>query len=151
EMGRSPTSEEVAKYLQLPEEKLAIIQKAIRVYNSTPQPYQSESGWSIDELLIDTRGPSPETSMFEAEDLHPILKLLDSLDPREAAVLRMRFGLDGEEPQTLKEIGKRLNVTRERVRQIQRHALRKLSEQLHGEKTPRASRCGHRGTLAAVN
>src|SRR5437667_4422552 len=108
ELGRPPTHEEVAKLLGLPKKKLNIIKKAIRVYNSAPQSDQTEAGWSIDEMLMDGRSKSPETEMFESDDLHHVLTLLDKMDPREATVLRMRFGLDSEEPKTLKEIGERL-------------------------------------------
>jgi RNA polymerase primary sigma factor len=59
-----------------------------------------------------------------------VIGMLDHLEPREAAVLRLRFGLDGEDPKTLKEIGGRLDLTRERVRQIERDALKKLRTKL---------------------
>ena len=133
ELGRAPTHEEIARVLGLPKKKLAIIKKAIRVYNSAPQSDQTEAGWSIDEMLMDGRSKSPETEMFESDDLQHVLTLLDKMDPREATVLRMRFGLDSEEPKTLKEIGERLGLTRERVRQIESEALQKLSESLCSE------------------
>jgi RNA polymerase primary sigma factor len=128
ELGRTPTQEEVARELGLPKKKLAIIKKAIRVYNSTPQSDQAETGWSIDEMIMDGRTKTPETEMVESDDLQHVLHLLDKMDKREATVLRMRFGLDDEEPKTLKEIGERLGLTRERVRQIESEALGKLSE-----------------------
>jgi RNA polymerase primary sigma factor len=130
ELGRTPTQEEVARELGLPKKKLAIIKKAIRVYNSTPQSDQAETGWSIDEMIMDGRTKTPETEMVESDDLQHVLHLLDKMDKREATVLRMRFGLDDEEPKTLKEIGERLGLTRERVRQIESEALGKLSESL---------------------
>lgn len=133
ELGRAPTHEEIARVLGLPKKKLSIIKKAIRVYNSAPQSDQTEAGWSIDEMLMDGRSKSPEAEMFETDDLQHVLTLLDKMDPREATVLRMRFGLDSEEPRTLKEIGERLGLTRERVRQIESEALQKLSESLCGE------------------
>src|SRR5215213_1834189 len=105
ELGRPPTQEEVARSLNLPKKKLSIIKKAIRVYNSAPQSDQAESGWSLDEMLMDGHAKAPDTEMVEADDLQHVLELLDKMDKREAAVLRMRFGLDGEEPKTLKEIG----------------------------------------------
>ena len=72
----------------------------------------------------------PDMEMVETDDLKHVLDLLDKMDPREATVLRMRFGLDDEEPKTLKEIGERLGLTRERVRQIESEALGKLNESL---------------------
>jgi len=133
EYGRPPTNEEVAKFLGLPKKKLSIIKKAIRVYNSAPQTDQSESGWSIDEMLMDGTTKTPYNEMVESDDLKQVLQLLDKMDPREATVLRMRFGLNDEEPKTLKEIGESLGLTRERVRQIESEALAKLSESLTSE------------------
>lgn len=135
ELGRPPTPEEIAKLLGLPKKKLNIIKKAIRVYNSAPQTEQAggDQGWSIDEMLMDSRGKTPDNEMVETDDLKHVLVLLDKMDTREATVLRMRFGLDQEEPKTLKEIGECLGLTRERVRQIESEALAKLNESLCGE------------------
>ncbi len=133
ELGRPPTHEEVAKSLNLPKKKLAIIKKAIRVYNSAPQTDQADSGWSLDEMIMDGHSKSPDMEMVEADDLNHVLRLLDNMDKREASVLRMRFGLDDEEPKTLKEIGECLGLTRERVRQIESEALSKLSESMQAE------------------
>lgn len=133
ELGRAPTKEEIARSLNLPKKKLKIIEKAIRVYNSAPQADQAESGWSLDEMLMDGHSKTPDTEMSEADDLHQVLDLLEKMDKREATVLRMRFGLDDEEPKTLKEIGECLGLTRERVRQIESEALSKLSESMQGE------------------
>jgi len=133
DLGRPPTHEEVAKVLGLPKKKLNIIKKAIRVYNSAPQTDQPETGWSIDEMLMDARSKSPDMEMLETDDLSQVMMLLDKMDKREATVLRMRFGLDDEEPKTLKEIGECLGLTRERVRQIESEALSKLSENLSTE------------------
>ncbi len=130
ELGRAPTHEEVAKLLGLPKKKLNIIKKAIRVYNSAPQTDQGDQGWSIDEMLEDGRSKSPDLEMVETDDLKQVMHLLDKMDKREATVLRMRFGLDDEEPKTLKEIGECLGLTRERVRQIESEALSKMSESL---------------------
>src|SRR5690348_11596292 len=130
ELNRPPTNEEVARYLGLPKKKLNIIKKAIRVYNSAPQTDQAETGWSIDEMLMDGRSKTPDAEMVETDDLSHVMQMLEKMDKREATVLRMRFGLDDEEPKTLKEIGECLGLTRERVRQIESEALQKLSENL---------------------
>jgi RNA polymerase primary sigma factor len=130
ELGRAPTEEEIASSLNLPKKKLNIIKKAIRIYSATPQGEEPASGWSLDEMLVDGRARTPENEMGETDELRHVLHMLDKMDPREATVLRMRFGLDGEDPKTLKEIGECLGLTRERVRQIESEALDKLREGL---------------------
>jgi RNA polymerase primary sigma factor len=132
ELGRQPTHEEVARSLGLPKKKLNIIKKAIRIYNSAPQAEQAETGWSLDEMLMDDTSKAPDNEMVEADDLNHVMAQLEKMDKREATVLRMRFGLDDEEPKTLKEIGESLGLTRERVRQIESEALSKLSDSLQG-------------------
>lgn len=133
ELGRTPTPEEVARVLGLPRKKLPIIKKAIRIYNSTPQTDQAEAGWSLGEMVMDDRNKSPETEMVDSDDMTQVLRLLETMDQREATVLRMRFGLADNEPKTLKEIGESLGLTRERVRQIETEALGKLALSLDGE------------------
>jgi RNA polymerase primary sigma factor len=132
ELGRTPTPEEIARILGLPRKKLSIIKKAIRIYNLTPQTDQAEAGWSLGEMVQDERARSPDVEMVEVDNLKHVLDQLQTMDPREATVLRMRFGLDNHEPRTLKEIGESLGLTRERVRQIETEALGKLAESLEG-------------------
>jgi RNA polymerase primary sigma factor len=126
ELGRAPTEEEIALRMKLPKKKLNIIKKAIRIYNAGPQGEVEDTGWSIDDLAMDCITHSPEAALTRSDDLHQVLNLLSTLDEREATVLRLRFGLDGQDPKTLKEIGECLDLTRERVRQIEREALGKL-------------------------
>lgn len=133
QLRRTPTPEEIARYLDLPRKKLNIIKKAIRIYNATPQTDQLDNGWNLGEMVMDERSRSPDDMLVEADDLEKVLKLLDTMDRREATVLRMRFGLDDQEPKTLKEIGLSLGLTRERVRQIEHEALAKLAEHLSVE------------------
>jgi len=130
ELGRTPTPEEVARILGLPKKKLPIVKKAIRIYNSTPQTDQAEAGWSLGEMVMDERAKSPDDELLEHDVLRHVMQMLDTMDQREATVLRMRFGLHDMEPHTLKEIGERLGLTRERVRQIETEALGKLNTSL---------------------
>jgi len=132
ELGRTPTPEEIARVLGLPRKKLPIIKKAIRIYNLTPQTDQAEAGWSLGEMVMDERVRTPEEELVEHDNLTHVMRQLQTMDPREATVLRMRFGLDDSEPRTLKEIGETLGLTRERVRQIETEALGKLAESLEG-------------------
>ncbi|MCU0958672.1 MAG: RNA polymerase sigma factor RpoD/SigA [Pirellulaceae bacterium] len=137
ELGRTPTPEEIARVLGLPRKKLPIIKKAIRIYNSTPQTDQAEAGWSLGDMIMDERMKTPEDELVEHDALKHVLEMIQTMDQREATVLRMRFGLDDSEPHTLKEIGQRLGLTRERVRQIETEALNKLADSL---KDPRDRR-----------
>jgi RNA polymerase primary sigma factor len=130
ELGRTPTPEEVARVLGLPKKKLPIIKKAIRIYNATPQTDQMQAGWTLGEMVMDERLPSPDEVLVENDNLEHVMQMLQTMDQREATVLRMRFGLAGHDPRTLKEIGESLGLTRERVRQIETEALRKLAESL---------------------
>jgi RNA polymerase primary sigma factor len=133
ELGRAPTEEEIALRMKLPKKKLSIIKKAIRIYNAGPQGEVDDSGWSIDDLAMDSIAHTPDAQMIKSDDLTQVLHLLDQLETREATVLRLRFGLDGQDPKTLKEIGECLDLTRERVRQIEREALGKLHAMLEDE------------------
>jgi RNA polymerase primary sigma factor len=130
ELGRTPTPEEVARVLGLARKKLPIIKKAIRIYNSTPQTDQAEAGWSLGEMVMDENMRSPEDELLTHDSLKKVMGMIQTMDAREATVLKMRFGLDDHEPRTLKEIGESLGLTRERVRQIETEALSKLAEGL---------------------
>ncbi len=140
ELGRTPTPEEVARVLGLPRKKLPIIKKAIKIYNLTPQTDQSDTGWTLGEMVMDERTRTPDEELMEHDNLAQVLRRLETLDPREATVLKMRFGLEDNQPRTLKEIGEALGLTRERVRQIETEALNKLAAALEGppEKEPEA-------------
>jgi RNA polymerase primary sigma factor len=128
--GRTPTQEEIASSLSLSKKKLAIIRKGIRIYNAVPQTESPETGRPIEEMLMDDGSAAPDSNMSRTDDLKQVMDLLGQMDKREAAVLRLRFGLDGDEPMTLKEIGDRLGLTRERVRQIEVLALKKMYESM---------------------
>jgi RNA polymerase primary sigma factor len=132
ELGRTPTPEEIARVLGLPKKKLPIIKKAIRIYNSTPQTDQADTGWSLGEMVMDERLKSPEDELIDSDNLVHVVQMLETMDQREATVLRMRFGLADNEPKTLKEIGEALGLTRERVRQIETEALGKMAHSLQG-------------------
>lgn len=133
ELNRTPTPEEVAMDLGLPKKKLKIVKKAIQLYNSTPQTDNGDNGWSLGEMVADERTRGPDDQLLEADNLKHVYEMLETMEPREATILRMRFGLDDCEPKTLKEIGDSLGLTRERVRQIENEALSKLAKSLMGE------------------
>ncbi|MFN7292119.1 MAG: RNA polymerase sigma factor RpoD/SigA, partial [Pirellula sp.] len=110
ELGRMPTQEEVARVLGLPKKKLPIIKKAIQIHNATPQSDQSDTGWSLGEMVMDERLKSPDEELLDHDVMKTALELLSTLDAREATVLKMRFGLGDTAPHTLKEIGAELGL-----------------------------------------
>ncbi len=133
-LRRTPTAEEVARSLALPKKKLPIIRKAIQIHQSAPQTDSPDSGWTLGDVVTDDRTRSPQDSLLEEDVLNQVRGMLDSMDTRESQSLKMRFGLDGSPAQTLKEIGAELNLTRERVRQIENQAIDRLA---NGLKDPR--------------
>jgi RNA polymerase primary sigma factor len=132
ELGRAPTQEEVAAHLNLSRKKLHIIKKAIRIYQTPAPADPGDCEWTLDDTLLDRNARTPAAALIESDDLQHVMTLLEQMDRREATVLRMRFGLDDQEPRTLKQIGEQLGLTRERVRQIESEALNKLSESMQG-------------------
>lgn len=134
ELGRTPTAEEIARVLGVPKKKLSIIKKAIQVYNSAPQSDQTDAGWSLGEMVMDERLKAPDEELLDHDVMSTVLELLETLESREATVLRMRFGLGMPQSHTLKEIGTELGLTRERVRQIETEALAKLADGLRDPK-----------------
>ena len=108
------------------------MKKAIQLYNTTPQSDDDENGWSISEMVADERMVGPDEELLNSDNVVHVYRMLDEMDEREASILKMRFGLDGEEPRTLKEIGETLGLTRERVRQLEHEALKRLNKGLMG-------------------
>ncbi len=132
EFSRQPTQDELAKAMDVPLEKVRMIKHAIRAFQRPSQGPVGDDGEpiSLGEMLADDTTPTPAQSVQAVDEIQTIYKLLDAIDEREATILRLRFGLDGEEPLTLKEIGQRVGLTRERVRQIEAEALRKLNARI---------------------
>ena len=128
--GRLPTLQELSKAMTLPERKVRIIRRAVKALASSAQLPDTSEGFTLSDVLADEKTPQPEEALFSASESELIHKMLDQIDEREATILRMRFGLDAGEGMTLKDIGKQIGLTRERVRQIEGEALRKLNDLL---------------------
>ncbi len=126
EQGREPTPEELGQALKLPADRVLDIIRSERTMASLDAPV-GESGESrLGDLIRDSRAIAPTDLIAERDLSDQLRKALATLTPREEQVLRMRFGLGPEPEHTLEEAGRRLNVTRERVRQIEAKALEKL-------------------------
>ena len=135
-LGRTPTQEEIARMLGLAKKKLPIIKKAITVHTATPQTDQAD-GWSLGDIVRDENAKCPAEVLLDHDTLKHVLKRIDQLDTRASTIIKLRFGLEGGEPMTLKEIGAVLGLTRERVRQIESETLANLAMEIDG--VPRAT------------
>ena len=126
ELGREPTPEEIAKEMGFIEEKVREIQKIAQDPVSLETPIGEEEDSRLSDFIEDEGSASPQEKVSGNMLREQILEVLDSLTPREQKVLRLRYGLDDGRPRTLEEVGREFNVTRERIRQIEAKALRKL-------------------------
>jgi RNA polymerase primary sigma factor len=125
-LGRQPSVAEMATELGIPPESLNIIKRTIRASLTGAPPLSLDVIPSGSENIVDARREAPEETVFDTDEIQKIEQLLAAIDQREADILRMRYGIGDREPMTLKEIGERVNLTRERVRQIEAEAIRKL-------------------------
>ena len=126
-LGRSPSIEEVARELGIPPESWRLLKQTIQTTTSGSQ-ISLELMTSSQETVEDEKTITPEETIQHADMLNRLRELLESIDEREATILRLRYGLgESQEPMTLKDIGKVVGLTRERVRQIERETLARLS------------------------
>lgn len=127
-LGRQPEVEEMAKAMKVPLRKAKAIHQIVAVVDAGFQGDSLEENAGLDEAIEDESSLMPEEVLGTDEELEKAVKMLSKIEPREAEILTLRFGLNGTESLTLKQIGKKLGLTRERVRQIQRSALSQLNE-----------------------
>jgi RNA polymerase primary sigma factor len=124
QLGRDPSPEELARRTRIPAEKIRLVLEAARQPTSLEAPIGENT--ALGEVLADPTVSSPVSDLL-AEDLTTqVSHALAGLTPREREIVRLRFGIGDGETQTLEEIGQRLGLTRERIRQLEAQALRKL-------------------------
>ena len=126
EMGREPTPEEIAEEMGMTEDKVREIMKISQEPVSLETPIGEEEDSHLGDFIPDDEAPAPAEYAAFTLLKEQLIDVLDTLTPREEKVLRLRFGLDDGRARTLEEVGKVFNVTRERIRQIEAKALRKL-------------------------
>ena len=126
ELGREPQPEEIAKIMEMPVDKVREILKIAQEPVSLETPIGEEEDSHLGDFIPDDEAPAPAEAAAFTMLKEQLINVLDTLTPREEKVLRLRFGLDDGRARTLEEVGKEFNVTRERIRQIEAKALRKL-------------------------
>ena len=126
EMGREPTPEELAVRMEMPEDKVRRVLKIAKEPISMETPIGDDDDSHLGDFIEDQSTVAPSDAAVNASLRDVCKDILDTLTPREAKVLRMRFGIEMNTDHTLEEVGKQFDVTRERIRQIEAKALRKL-------------------------
>lgn len=126
ELGREPTPEEIGDYMGIPAEKVIEIQKIAQDPVSLETPIGEEEDSHLVDFIEDTKTVAPGEAAAQTMLREQLIQALHKLTPREEKVIRLRYGLDDGKQRTLEEVGREFNVTRERIRQIEAKALRKL-------------------------
>lgn len=126
ELGREPTPAEIAEKMGVEEARVVEIQKIAQDPVSLETPIGEEEDSHLGDFIEDEKTATPSDSVASTMLKEQLLGVLDTLTPREEKVLRLRYGIDDGKPRTLEEVGREFNVTRERIRQIEAKALRKL-------------------------
>lgn len=133
ELGREPSTEEIAKEMNLPIEKVAEIQKIAQDPLSLEDPVGDEDS-KVGDYVPDETTILPDEAATRSMLKGQLLSVIETLTPREQKVIRLRYGLDDGSPKTLEQVGQEFNVTRERIRQIEAKALRKLRNPTRSKK-----------------
>ena len=130
ELGREPTVDEIAAEIGLPVNKVAHLKSVSLRPTSLDAPIGDDEGTEFGDLVGDENATNPFEYLRSKSLMRDINSMISQLEAREAQILRMRFGLGDESPTTLEQVGRRFNITRERVRQIQNMALAKMRRQM---------------------
>lgn len=136
-LGREPTDEELAKYVDMPVAKVAQLRTiSVRPASLDAPVGNDEDATAFSEIVGDESAATPFEVLRDKTMREDVRDVLRELDPREAEILIMRFGIDGNKPKTLEEVGRKFGVTRERIRQIQNIALAKLRRIMEKQDRP---------------
>jgi RNA polymerase primary sigma factor len=126
ELGRTPTEEELSVALEVDKEKIHIAMEMMHSVSSLDIPVGEDDETTVGDMVADNDGENPYNEIFKEVNKEIIRNVFDTLTEREANILKMRFGLETDKPNTLEEIGESYGISKERVRQIETKALRKL-------------------------
>ena len=125
-LGQEPTEKEIAKYLKIDIDKIQVALDTSKSVTSLDTPVGDDEDTNLGELIADDNSTDPLHSLMKEANKQIIKDVFNTLNPKEAEVLRLRFGIEEDEPKTLEEVGEHFSLTRERIRQIETKALRKL-------------------------
>ncbi len=126
EYGRQPTAEEIAEHMDLPADRVRWMLRTSRQPVHLERPVGDESDAELGDFIEDVDAPPPAETVAQKMLTEELGEILDQLTPREARILRLRYGLQDGESRTLKEVGEMFGLSRERIRQLEKEALRKL-------------------------
>ena len=129
-LGREPSDEELAEEMKIPVSRITHLKSVSKKPASLDSPINDEDGSSLGDLVPDEKSSSPLEKLQSKSLVGDVDKVLSTLEPREADIIRLRFGLEGRDPKTLEEVGEQIGITRERVRQLQEQAIRQLRKSM---------------------
>lgn len=134
-LGRPPKESEIRSTLGLPAESFEILKRTMNSSIANSRPISLELIWSSRDTALSDKVFQQKDETYSQEDMRMVEEILGAIDEREAEILKLRYGLEDGKPLTLREIGERLGITRERVRQVEKQALRKLHQKFaHGRR-----------------
>ena len=139
QLGRAPTEEEIAEEIKIPVAKVTHLRAVASKPTSLETPVGDSEGSTFGDLVRDEKAADPYDRLQSKTLVSDVNIVLDRLEPREADIIRLRFGLGGRDPLTLEEVGVCIGVTRERVRQLQELAIRKLRKEMTSMERPRTA------------
>lgn len=125
-LGRTPSDKEIAKHLDIEVDKVQAVMDIAQATTSLDTPVDDEGETSMGDLIADHSAENPMANIIKEANKQIVASILDTLGPREAEILKMRFGIDAEKAMTLEEVGDHYGLSKERIRQIENKAIRKL-------------------------